>query len=85
MYNGLHPRSNVQRLYISRSELGRRLSSVEDIIHLAGLRLKRYIDQSDEKLISAARRLYESSSESEYRNGVKSTRKQDQRDKALQR
>ena len=87
MHNGLHPRSNVQRLCISRSEGGRGLASVEDTIHLpvAGLGLKRYIEQNDEKLISAARGLYELRSESEqqYRDRVKSARKQDLRDKAL--
>ena len=43
-------------LYISRSEGGRGLASVEDTIHLAGLGLERYIEQNDEKLISAAPR-----------------------------
>ena len=40
MHKGLHPRSNVQRLNISRREGGRGLSTAEDTIHLAGLRLK---------------------------------------------
>ena len=78
MHNGIHPRSNVQRLYIiSRSKGGRRLASVEDTIHLAGLGLERYIEQNDEKLISVARGLYEqrSKSEEEYRDRVKSARK----------
>ena len=64
MHNRLHPRSNAQRLYISRSEGGRGLASVEDTI-LAGLDLERYIEQNDEKLIIAARGLYDLRSESE--------------------
>ena len=35
MHKGLHPRSNVDRVYIPRSEGGRSLQRVEDIIELA--------------------------------------------------
>ena len=37
MHNALHPRSNVDRLQIPRSERGRGLQSVEDTVSL-GLR-----------------------------------------------
>ena len=55
MQKGLHPRSNVDRVYIPRSEGGRGLQSVEDIIELAILGLQRYVQDSDERLIAAAR------------------------------
>ena len=55
MHNGLHPRSNVDRLYIPRREGGRGLMSVEDIVNLATIGLKRYVKESKEKLLVAAR------------------------------
>ena len=39
MHNGLHPRSNVDRLYIPRREGGRGLMSVEDTVNLATIGL----------------------------------------------
>ena len=55
MHNALHPRSNVDRLYIPRSEGGRGLLTVEDTVNLAKLGLQGYVKMSGEKLISAAR------------------------------
>ena len=55
MHNALHPRSNVDRLYIPRSEGGRGLLSVEDTVTLAKLGLQGYVKMSDERFISAAR------------------------------
>ena len=55
MHNGLHPRSNVDRLYIPRREGGRGLMSVEDTVNLATIGLKRYVKESKEKLLVAAR------------------------------
>ena len=55
MHNALHPRSNVDRLYIPRSEGGRGLLSVEDTVNLAKQGLQGYVKMSDERLISAAR------------------------------
>ena len=55
MHNALHPRSNVDRLYIPRGEGGRGLLNVEDTVNLAKLRLQEYVKMSDERLVSAAR------------------------------
>ena len=42
MHGGLHPKSNVDRLYIPRKEGGRGLLNVEDTINLAVIGLERY-------------------------------------------
>ena len=55
MHNGLHPRSNVDRAYISRKEGGRGLLCAEDTINLAKIGLERYVKESKERLIIAAR------------------------------
>ena len=55
MHNAIHPRRNVDRLYIPRGEGGRGLLSVEDTVNLANLRLQGYVKMSDERLVSAAR------------------------------
>ena len=51
----LHPRSNVDRLYIPRGEGGRGVLNVEDTVNLARLRLQEYVKMSDERMVSAAR------------------------------
>ena len=53
--NGLHPRSDANRLYIPRKEGERGLMSVEDIVSLAKIELKRYVIESNEKLLVAVR------------------------------
>ena len=47
MHNALHPRSNIDCLYISQGEEGRGLLSVEDTVNLAKLRLQEYVKMSD--------------------------------------
>ena len=54
MHKGLHPRSNVDRVYTPRTEEDRGSQSVEDTIELAILGLQRYVQDSDERLIAAA-------------------------------
>ena len=54
-HNGLHPRSNVDRTYIPRKEGGRGLLCVENTVHLAKIGLERYVKESKEQLIIAAR------------------------------
>ena len=51
MHNALHPKSNVDRLYISRNEGGRGLHGVEEAVKLINLGLKK----SGERLLTAAR------------------------------
>ena len=55
MHNGLHPRSDVNRLYIGRMEGGMGLMSAEDTVNLTKSGLRRYIIESKEKLLVAAR------------------------------
>ena len=55
IYGALHPKSDVDRLYIPRKERGRGLISIEDCIELAIRGLEVYIYRSEERLIQAAR------------------------------
>ena len=55
IYEALHPKSDVDRLYIPRKEGGRGLISVEDCVELAIRRLEVYVHGSEERLIQAAR------------------------------
>ena len=55
MHNALHPKSNVDRLYISRNEVGRGLHGVEEAVKLINLGLENYVKKSGECLLTAAR------------------------------
>ena len=55
MYGALHPKSDVDRLYIPRKEGGRGLISIEDCVELAIRGLEVYVHESEERLIQAAR------------------------------
>ena len=57
MYRGLHPRSDVDRLYVDRNNGGRGLMSVEDTVKYEALSLKRYTETSDIELIRAGGQL----------------------------
>ena len=52
---GLHPKSDVDRLYIPRKEGGRGLISIEDCVELAIKGLEVHVHESEERLIQAAR------------------------------
>ena len=56
IYGALHPKSHVDRLYISRKEGGRGLISIEDCVELAIRGLEVHVYESEERLIQAARR-----------------------------
>ena len=56
IYGALHPKSDVDRLYIPRKEGGRGLISIEDCVELAIRGLEVYVHGSEERLIQAARR-----------------------------
>ena len=56
IYEALHPKSDVDRLYITRKEAGRGLVSIEDCVELAIRGLEVYVHGSKERLIQAARR-----------------------------
>ena len=51
----LHPKSDVDRLYIPRQEGGRGLISFEDCVELGIRGLEVYVHGSEERLIQAAR------------------------------
>ena len=51
MYGALHPKSDVDRLFIPRKEGGRDLISIEDCFELAIRGLEVYVHGSEEILI----------------------------------
>ena len=55
MHNVLHPKSNVDRLYIPRKEGGRGLQGVEEAVKVTNLGLENYEKDSRERLLTAAR------------------------------
>ena len=55
LYGALHPKSDVDRLYITRKEVGGVLISIEDFVELAIRGLELYVHGSEERLIQAAR------------------------------
>ena len=52
MYGGLHPKSDVDRLYVKRKEEGRGLISVEQCIREEENSLGSYVTNSEENLIA---------------------------------
>ena len=57
MHNALHPKSNVDRLYIPRKEGGTGQQSVEEAVKLTNLGSENYVKESRECLLTAARYL----------------------------
>ena len=55
MHKILHPRYDVDRLYVSRKEGGRGLASIEDSVEASIQRLQDYIQKHDGGLITATR------------------------------
>ena len=55
MHKALHPRDDVDRLYISRKEGGRGLASIEDSVDASIQRLEDYIEKHEQGLITAIR------------------------------
>jgi len=49
IYNSLHPRADVDRLYIPRKHGGRGLISIQESIYVKEQCLSRYIDVSEEE------------------------------------
>ena len=52
MHKVLHPRDEVDRLYVSRKEGGRRLASIEDSVDASIQRLEAYIEKHEQELIT---------------------------------
>ena len=55
IYGVLHPKSDVDRLYIPRKEGGRALISIEDCVELAIRGLEVCVHGSEERLMQTAR------------------------------
>ena len=55
MHKALHPRYDVDRLYVSRKEGGRGLASIEDSVDASIQRLEDYIKKYEGRLITATR------------------------------
>ena len=55
MHKALHPRDDVDRLYVSRKEGGRGLASIEDSVDASIQQLEDYIQKHDGGLITATR------------------------------
>ena len=51
----LHPRDDIDKLYVSRKEGGRRLTSIEDGVDASIQRLEDYIQKHEERLITATK------------------------------
>ena len=85
MHNGLHPKSNVDRIHIPREEGGRGLISVEDCVESATLGLERYFNDSDERLIKSARKISGGHNETkvEYKIRKRNERKEQWREKVM--
>ena len=72
MHKALHPRDDVDRLYVSRKEGGRGLASIEDSVDASIKRLKDYIQKHERGLITATR----NETENTMNNRMTITRKQ---------
>ena len=55
MHNALHPRDDVDRLYVSKEERGRGLASIEDSVHASIQRPEDYIEKHERGLITVIR------------------------------
>ena len=85
MHKALYPKSNVDRLYISRNEGGRGLISVEDTIETSKIGLERHVQESKELLLSAAKRSDMEVKETvkQYKNRRAKERKENWKEKVL--
>ena len=72
MHKALHPRDDVDRLYVSRKEGGRGLASNEDSVDTSIHRLEKYIQKHEGGLITATRH----ETENTMNNRMTVTRKQ---------
>ena len=78
MHSGFPPKSNVDRLYLSRSEGSRGLIGVQNTVETAILGLRNYVRNSKERLLIAARKIEEDKDRetpNEYKTRKKNERK----------
>ena len=55
MHKALHPRDDIDRLYVSRKEGGRGLASIEDSVYALIQRLEDYMEKHERGLITVIR------------------------------
>ena len=55
MHKALHPRYDVDRLYVSRKEEGRGLARIEDSVDASIQRLEEYVKKHERGLITTSR------------------------------
>ena len=55
MHKALHPRDDVDRLFVPRKDGGRGLAGIEDSVHTSIQRLEDYIEKHERGLITAIR------------------------------
>jgi len=53
VYNSLHPRADVDRLYVPRKEGGRGLANIQDSVNMKEHSLSRYVHTSEKELLKA--------------------------------
>ena len=86
MYKGMHPRSDVDRLYVERNKGGRGLMSVEDVIRYESHNLTQYTRGSETEIIRKAGLMIKVDSvqcSQEYKNEQKETRLKNWKSKAM--
>ena len=79
MHKALHPRDDVDRLYVTRKEGGRGLASIEDSVEASIQRLEDYIEKYEGRLITAIR----NNTDNTIDNRMTKTRKQKWEEKQL--
>ena len=79
MHKALHPRDDVDRVYVSRKEGGRGLASIEDSVDTSMHRLENYIQKHEGRFITAI--IHET--ENTRNNRMTVTRKQKWEEKQL--
>ena len=77
MHKVLHPRDDVDRLYVSRKEGGRGLASIEDSVCASIQRLEDYIEKHEGGLITAIK----NNTDNTMTNRITITRKQEWEEK----
>ncbi|XP_067951365.1 uncharacterized protein [Watersipora subatra] len=86
MHKCLHPRSDVDRVYVERDQGGRGLMSVEETVNYESHSLKKYTEGSRVEFIRTAGKIINTNSENgrqEYRNRQKIERKQNWHDEPM--
>ena len=85
-HNAIHPRSNVDRIYLPRDKGGKGLKEIEDTVAEAVIDLHQYVKGSEEKILIAARKVNEINEEetvTEFKERKQNERRERWKDKTL--